>query len=128
MRTGQLTDDEWSRLGAATVVLNECDLYVDDTSSITVPEMKARVRRMRDVDCVVIDYLQLMQSGKRTENRVQEVSDITRNLKLMAKDVNVPVITLAQLARGTRDAANHTARSFLTCVNPAPSSRMRILL
>ena len=88
MRTGQLTD-------------NECDLYVDDTSSITVPEMKARVRRMRDVDCVVIDYLQLMQSGKRTENRVQEVSDITRNLKLMAKDVNVPVITLAQLARGT---------------------------
>ena len=63
--------------------------------------MKARVRRMRDVDCVVIDYLQLMQSGKRTENRVQEVSDITRNLKLMAKDVNVPVITLAQLARGT---------------------------
>lgn len=101
MRTGQLTDDEWSRLGAATVVLNECDLYVDDTSSITVPEMKARVRRMRDVDCVVIDYLQLMQSGKRTENRVQEVSDITRNLKLMAKDVNVPVITLAQLARGT---------------------------
>lgn len=101
MRTGQLSDDEWIRLGEAATDLNMCDLYVDDTSNLTVPEMKARVRRMRDVDCVIIDYLQLMKSGARTENRVQEVSEITRNLKLMAKDLNIPVITLAQLARGT---------------------------
>ena len=90
--------------------------------------MKARVRRMRDVDCVVIDYLQLMQSGKRNGNRVQEVSDITRNLKLMAKDVTFRLSRLPSSRAARRDAANHTARSFLTCVNPAPSSRMRILL
>ncbi|MEG1244541.1 MAG: DnaB-like helicase C-terminal domain-containing protein, partial [Oscillospiraceae bacterium] len=76
-------------------------LYFDDTSNITVPEMKARVRRMKDVECVIIDYLQLMKSGQRIENRVQEVSEITRNLKLMAKDLNIPVIVLAQLSRGT---------------------------
>lgn len=101
MRSGELSDDDWARIGEATVQLNDCPLYFDDTSTITAPEMKARVRRMREVDCVIIDYLQLMKSGSRTDNRVQEVSDITRNLKLMAKDLNVPVITLAQLSRVT---------------------------
>lgn len=111
MRTGQLTDDEWSRLGAATVVLNDCDLYVDDTSSITVPEMKARVRRMRDVDCVVIDYLQLMQSsGSGTkyagENRQQVVADISRALKIMAKELHVPVLCLSQLSRANESRSD----------------------
>ena len=63
--------------------------------------MKARIRRLKDVDCVFIDYLQLMQSSKKTDNRVQEVSEITRSLKLMAKDLNIPVVTCAQLARAT---------------------------
>lgn len=101
MRTGNITGEEWARLATATAVLTNCELYFDDTSNITVPEMKARIRRLRDVDCVFVDYLQLMKSGTRVESRVQEVSEITRNLKLMAKDLNVPVVTLAQLARTT---------------------------
>ena len=101
MRTGELTDDDWSRIGQATLALNDAELYFDDTSTITVPEMKARVRKMRDVDCVIIDYLQLMTGTKRTESRVQEVSEITRSLKLMAKDLKIPVITCSQLSRST---------------------------
>lgn len=101
MRTGELSDDDWSRIGQATLALNDAELYFDDTSTITVPEMKARVRKMRDVDCVIIDYLQLMTGTKRTESRVQEVSEITRSLKLMAKDLKIPVITCSQLSRST---------------------------
>lgn len=101
MRTGELTDDDWQRIAQATLSLNEAELYFDDTANITVPEMKARVRKMRDVDCVIIDYLQLMQGTKRTDSRVQEVSEITRSLKLMAKDLKIPVITCSQLSRST---------------------------
>ena len=101
MRTGNITPDEWARLATATSLLSNCELYFDDTSNMTVPEMKSRIRRLRDVDAVFVDYLQLMKSGQRVENRVQEVSEITRNLKLMAKDLNIPVVVLAQLARST---------------------------
>ena len=101
MRTGRITPDEWGRLATATSLLSGCELYFDDTSNMTVPEMKSRIRRLRDVDAVFVDYLQLMKSGQRIENRVQEVSEITRNLKLMAKDLNIPVVVLAQLARST---------------------------
>lgn len=101
MRTGELDADDWARLGVATNVLNDCELYFDDTSNITVPEMKAKVRRMKDVDCVIIDYLGLIKSPRRIENRVQEVTEITRTLKLMAKDLAIPVICCAQLSRGT---------------------------
>ena len=101
MRTGEIHGEEWKQIAAATAVLTDCKLYIDDTSLITVPEMKARIRRLKDVDLVLIDYLQLMKSATRTDNRVQEVSEITRNLKLMAKDLGVPVITLAQLSRST---------------------------
>lgn len=101
MRTGELSNDDWQRIAQATVSLNEAELYFDDTANITVPEMKARVRKMRDVDCVIIDYLQLMQGTKRTDSRVQEVSEITRSLKLMAKDLKIPVITCSQLSRST---------------------------
>ena len=101
MRTGNITPDEWARLATATSLLSNCELYFDDTSNMTVPEMKSRIRRLRDVDAVFVDYLQLMKSGQRVENRVQEVSEITRNLKLMAKDLNVPVVVLAQLSRTT---------------------------
>ncbi len=100
MRTGDLSQDEWTRLGMATDVLSQCELYFDDTSTITVPEMKAKIRKMKGVDCVFIDYLGLIHSGKRTENRVQEVSEITRSLKLMAKDLKIPVVVCSQLNRG----------------------------
>ncbi len=101
LRTAELSSDEWLRLSQAGERLKDIQMYIDETSGITVPEMKAKLRRMKKVDLVIIDYLGLMQSAKRTENRVQEVSDITRNLKIMAKELQVPVICCAQLSRGT---------------------------
>ena len=101
LRTAELSNDEWLRLSQAGERLKDVNMYIDETSGITVPEMKAKLRRMKKVDLVIVDYLGLMQSAKRTENRVQEVSDITRNLKIMAKELQVPVICCAQLSRGT---------------------------
>lgn len=101
LRTGELDDDEWTRLAQAGDALSKANIYFDETSSITVPEMKAKLRRMKQLDLVVVDYLGLMKSARSTENRVQEVSEITRNLKIMAKDLKVPVIACAQLSRGT---------------------------
>lgn len=101
MRTGELDGEDWQRLGMATKALSDVELYFDDTSSITVSEMKARIRRLKDVECVIVDYLGLIRPGERYENRVQAVSGITRELKLMAKDLSIPVIVCAQLSRGT---------------------------
>ena len=101
LKTGELTNDEWVRLGNAAGQFNDVELYLDDTSAITVPEIKSRLRRMKNVDAVIIDYLGLISSAGKKENRVQEVSEITRQLKMMAKDLNIPVICCAQLSRGT---------------------------
>ncbi|WP_425516015.1 replicative DNA helicase [Ligaoa zhengdingensis] len=100
LRTGNLSGDDWTRLAEAAEILSKAPLYIDDSTGITIAEMKARLRRMKDLGLVVIDYLQLMSSGRRIENRVQEVSEITRSLKILAKDLDVPVITLSQLSRG----------------------------
>ncbi len=107
LRTGEISDSDWEKLGLALQNLVNCELYFDDTANITVPEMKARVRRMKNVECVVIDYLQLMTGTKKTDNRVQEISEITRGLKMMAKDLNIPVITCSQLSRNTAKTADH---------------------
>ncbi len=107
LRTGNLTPDEWGRMAYASSTLCKAPIYLDDTASITVPEMKARLRRLKNVGFVIIDYLQLMHSAKKTDNRVQEVSEITRSLKIMAKELNVPVMVCAQLARTTEKQANH---------------------
>ncbi len=107
LRTGNLTPDEWTRMASAAGQLGQAPIYLDDTASITVATMKARLLRLKDLGFVVIDYLQLMHSGKRTENRVTEVSEITRSLKIMAKELNVPIMVCAQLARATEKQANH---------------------
>lgn len=107
LRTGNLTPDEWTRMAYAASQLGQASIYLDETANITVPTMKARLRRLKNVGFVVIDYLQLMHSAKRTDNRVQEVSEITRSLKIMAKELNVPVLVCAQLARTTEKQANH---------------------
>ena len=100
MKTGKIEYSQWRGLNQAAEMLNMVELYIDDTASITIGEMKAKLRRMNNLGLVVIDYLQLMSSGRRDGNRVAEVSEITRNLKIMAKELNVPVITLSQLSRG----------------------------
>lgn len=107
LRTGELTEGEWTRLVEAGDILSKADLYLDDTPGITVPEIKAKVRRLKNVELIVIDYLQLMSSAKRIDNRVQEISEITRNLKIMAKELNVPVISLSQLARASEKRTDH---------------------
>lgn len=101
LRSGDLTSEEWTRLAQAGAQLSKANIFFDETSNITVPEMKAKLRRMKKLDLVIIDYLGLMHSARKTENRVQEVSEITRNLKIMAKELKVPVIVCAQLSRAT---------------------------
>ncbi len=101
LRSGELSDDEWQRLAHASSELSETRILIDDTSGITVAAMMAKLRRVKDLGLVVVDYLGLMQSEQRRDNRVQEVTEISRNLKLMAKEFNVPVICCAQLNRGT---------------------------
>lgn len=107
LRTGKLDGDEWTRLIEAGDILSKTEMYLDDTPGITVPEMKAKLRRLRNVDLIIIDYLQLMKASRRIDNRVQEISEITRNLKIMAKEFNVPVITLSQLSRASEQRAEH---------------------
>jgi replicative DNA helicase len=107
LRSGKLQDNDWRKIAEASDVLSRAELYFDDTPGITVPEMKARLRRLGNVDLVAIDYLQLMSSGRRSENRVQEISEITRNLKILAKEFDVPVLTLSQLSRSTESRAGH---------------------
>ena len=102
MLTGKLSEEEWSKLAMASASLSQTDIRVDDNPSITVAEMNAKLRRVDDLGLVIIDYLQLMTGsgyGKASENRVQVVGDISRSLKIMAKELNVPVICLSQLSR-----------------------------
>ena len=102
--TGKLTDDDWESVAAAADSLNRSTILIDDDSSVTVADILAKCRRVEDLGLIIIDYLQLMQSaggksGNRGENRQQIVSDISRSLKIMAKDLNVPVLCLSQLSR-----------------------------
>ncbi len=107
-RTGRLEGGEWVTLARTAQELSENKIFVDDSAGISVPEMKAKLRRMQGLDLVVIDYLQLMTSGgRKTDNRVQEVSEITRGLKIMAKELDVPIITCSQLSRGPEGRQDH---------------------
>lgn len=107
LRSGKLNNDEWARLMEASEILSRANMYLDETTMLTVPAMKAKLRRLKDVDLVVIDYLQLMGSTLRTENLVQIVGENTRSLKNMAKELNVPVILLSQLSRASEQRAEH---------------------
>ena len=102
LATGKLTEEEWIKVGMASSALSQTDIRIDDNPSITVADINAKCRRLDNLGLVIIDYLQLMQGsgyGKGNENRVQVVSDISRSLKIMAKELNVPVICLSQLNR-----------------------------
>lgn len=105
MRSGSMTDEDWNRVARQMAEVNEAPLYIDDSPNLSMMEIRAKCRRLKqrhDLRLVVIDYLQLMQSGgsRRPESRQQEVSDMSRNLKLLAKELEVPVIALSQLNRG----------------------------
>jgi replicative DNA helicase len=102
-RTGYLTRDEWGRLAEGIQTLSDTRIFIDDSPGISVLQMRAKVRRLKAeqkaLDLIVVDYLQLMSGSKRTESRQQEVSQISRELKALAKEMNVPVVALSQLSR-----------------------------
>jgi replicative DNA helicase len=116
LRTGKLAADDWPRLTAACDKLAKAPLYVDDTGSITMMEIRSKARRLKsrhpELGLVIVDYLQLMTSGTTVENRVQEVSQISRSLKVLARDLDVPILALSQLNRAVEQ--RHDKRPLLS--------------
>lgn len=103
MRGGRMTDDDWTRLARRMSEVSEAPLFVDDSPNMTMMEIRAKARRLKqrhDLKLIVVDYMQLMTSGKRVESRQQEVSEFSRQLKLLAKELEVPVVAISQLNRG----------------------------
>ena len=116
LRTGKLGPDDWPRLTAACDKLAKAPIYVDDTGSITMMEIRSKARRLKtresNLGLIVVDYLQLMTSGATVENRVQEVSQISRNLKVLARDLDVPILAMSQLSRAVEQ--RHDKRPILS--------------
>jgi replicative DNA helicase len=116
LRNGKLAADDWPRLTAACDKLAKAPIYVDDTGSITMMEIRSKGRRLKskepNLGLIVVDYIQLMTSGATVENRVQEVSQISRNLKVLARDLDVPVLALSQLSRAVEQ--RHDKRPILS--------------
>lgn len=109
VRTGYVNEEEWRRLSVALAPLAEAKIYLDDTPGITVMEMRAKARRLKmekGLDLIVIDYIQLMQGSRRSENRQQEISEISRSLKALARELDVPVLALSQLSRAVEQSAD----------------------
>ncbi|WFP49881.1 replicative DNA helicase [Methylomonas sp. EFPC3] len=110
VRTGKLDDDDWPRLTSAINLLAETKMFIDDTPALTPTEVRSRARRLTrehgQLGLIVLDYLQLMQSPSSGDNRVQQISDISRGLKALAKELNVPVIALSQLNRNLEQRPN----------------------
>jgi replicative DNA helicase len=103
MRSGRMSDDDWTRLARRMSEISEAPLYIDDSPNLTMMEIRAKARRLSQkagLKLIVVDYLQLMTSGKKYESRQQEVSDFSRSIKLMAKELDVPVVAISQLNRG----------------------------
>ena len=109
MRAGRMSDDDWTRMARRMSEITEAPLYIDDSPNLTMMEIRAKARRLKqktDLRLVVVDYLQLMTSGKRVESRQAEVAEFSRNLKLLAKELDVPVIAVSQLNRGPEQRAD----------------------
>ncbi len=110
VRTGKLTKDDWPRLTSAVELLDSAPIFIDDTPALTPVELRSRVRRLSRehgrLGMIVVDYLQLMQSGDNSENRAVEVSNITRALKIIAKEMSAPVVVLSQLNRSLEQRPN----------------------
>ena len=103
LRSGQLDTDDWERIANAASVLSETEIYIDDSTGVNVTAMKSKLRRIKNLGMVVVDYLQLMETEKKRKDgsRVNEVAEITRGLKIMGKELGVPIIVCSQLSRGT---------------------------
>jgi len=125
MRTGSLWREDEAKVARAMEQLAHAPIFIDDTPGIGLSEMRAKARRLKQkqgaLDLIIVDYLQLMSGGsKRFENRTQEVSAISRGLKALAKELNVPVIALSQLSALQKAGAEIIAHNWLTCASPDP--------
>ena len=103
MRSGRMTDDDWTRLARRMGEISEAPLFIDDSPNMTMMEIRAKARRLKqrhDLRLIIVDYLQLMTSGKKVESRQLEVSEFSRQIKLLAKELEVPVVAQSQLNRG----------------------------
>ena len=110
VRTGKIEEDDWIKLASSIGPLSESEIYIDDTPGISVMEIRAKCRKLKmekNIGLVVIDYLQLVQGNKRSSSREQEISEISRSLKILAKEINVPVIALSQLSRAPEQRPDH---------------------
>lgn len=110
LRTGQLADNEWERLIESAAEIGKSDLIIDDTPSISVSELRSKCRKYKmehDLSMIIIDYLQLMSGSGRSDSRQQEISDISRSLKAVARELNVPVLALSQLSRAVEQRPDH---------------------
>jgi replicative DNA helicase len=110
VRTGYLATSDWPRLTAAAGKLSEASIFVDDSPSISVMELRAKARRLKsrfDIKLIILDYLQLMRGSSGSENRQQEISDISRSLKALARELNIPVIAISQLSRAVESRTDH---------------------
>jgi replicative DNA helicase len=110
MRTGKLEDEDWKKVARAMGPLSEAKLYIDDTPGITASEIRAKCRRLKlekGIGLIIIDYLQLVEGRGKRDNRQQEITEISRSLKILAKEIDVPVITLSQLSRAPEQRADH---------------------
>ncbi len=110
IRTGQLSDTEWEKLAETAGVIGQSNLMIDDTPGITIAELRSKCRKFkleRGLDIIIIDYLQLMSGGGRSESRQQEISEISRSLKAIARELNVPVLALSQLSRAVEQRPDH---------------------
>jgi replicative DNA helicase len=110
MRTGKLDGEDWKKIGFALGPLSKAPIYIDDSASINTMEMMSKLRKLKlekGLGLVIIDYLQLMEGRKKSDSRQQEISDISRSLKVMAKELNVPIIALSQLSRAAEQRQDH---------------------
>ncbi|MDD4188576.1 MAG: replicative DNA helicase [Eubacteriales bacterium] len=110
LRTGKLADEDWSKMAKALGPLSEAPIYIDDSAGSSIQEIGAKCRRLKlekNIGLIIIDYLQLMTGRGKAENRQQEISDMTRSLKILAKEINVPVIALSQLSRASEARSEH---------------------
>lgn len=112
-RTGEVADNDWVRIAESSDRLGRTRIYMDDTSGITVGEIKAKARRIENLGLIIVDYLQLMSGNGRSESRVNEISEITRSFKIMAKELNVPILLLSQLSRSSEKNARRPMLSDL---------------
>ena len=110
LRTGNLTDEDWAKLIEGAAVVGKSNLIIDDTPGISIAELRSKCRKFKlehDLGIIIIDYLQLMSGGKHSESRQQEISEISRSLKAVARELNVPVVALSQLSRAVEQRPDH---------------------